>query len=109
MNSIPKDNQEIKDGKIFAVLAYLSIFCILPLILKKDNQFALFHGKQGLVLFIAEVATFIVSILPIIGPVIFQTSIFIFGIISIWCIIQALRGEYLRIPIISIIADKIIL
>lgn len=103
------DEQEIKEGKVFAVLGYLSIFCILPLILKKENKFALFHGKQGLVLFIFEVATFIVSVLPIIGPVIFQTSIFIFGVISIWCIIQVLRGEFLKIPIISNIAEKIVL
>jgi len=100
---------EIQEGKIFAILAYLFILCIVPLIVKKDNKFALFHGKQGLVLFIAEVTTFIVSVLPIIGPIISQTAIFIFGAISIWCIIQVLRGAYIRIPIISNIADKIIL
>lgn len=105
----PGNEPEIQEGKVFAVLAYLSILCIVPLILKKDNRFALFHGKQGLVLFIFEVAVFVIGVLPIIGPVIFQVSIFIFGVISIWCIIQVLRGEYLRIPIISNIAEKIIL
>ena len=109
MELVPQDESEIKEGKVFAILAYLSILCIVPLILKKDNRFALFHGKQGLVLFIAEVATFVIGVLPIIGPVILQVSIFIFGAISIWCIIQVLRGEYLKIPIISNIAEKIII
>lgn len=109
MEPTPRDDSEIREGKIFAVLAYLSILCIVPLILKKDNRFALFHGKQGLVLFIAEVAVFVIGVLPIIGPIILQASIFIFGAISIWCIIQVLRGEYLRIPIISIIAEKVII
>lgn len=100
---------ETKEGKIFAVLAYLSILCIVPLILKKDNKFALFHGKQGLVLFIVEVVVFVISILPTIGQIIFQTSIFILGVISIWCIIQVLQGKYLKIPIVSNIAEKIVL
>ncbi|MFZ5800884.1 MAG: DUF4870 domain-containing protein [Candidatus Omnitrophota bacterium] len=104
-----QEEQEIKDGKIFAVLAYLFILCIIPLILKKENRFALFHGKQGLVLFIAEVTAFVIGVLPIIGPVIFQSATFLFGAVSIWCIIQVLRGVYLKIPFISNIAEKIVL
>ena len=30
---------DILDGKMYAVLAYLSIFCIIPLIFKKKNAF----------------------------------------------------------------------
>jgi hypothetical protein len=45
----------VKDGMVFAIVAYIGILCLLPLLLKKDNKFALHHGKQGLVLFIAEI------------------------------------------------------
>ena len=31
------EDQEIIDGKIFAIISYLSIFCIIPLVLRKDN------------------------------------------------------------------------
>ena len=55
--------KEILEGKIFAVLAYLSILCIIPLIFKKDNAFVLAHAKQGLVLFVSEVAVFVGSII----------------------------------------------
>ena len=58
---ISKD--DVIDGKMYAVLAYLSILCIIPLIIKKKNPFVLAHGKQGLVLFVAETGTLIVSIL----------------------------------------------
>ena len=54
--------EEILDGKMYAVLSYLSILCIIPLIIKKNNAFVLAHGKQGLVLFVAEVAVLILSI-----------------------------------------------
>ena len=30
---------DVLDGKMYAVLAYLSIFCIIPLIVKKNNAF----------------------------------------------------------------------
>jgi len=32
---IPSQRFDILDGKMYAVLAYLSIFCIIPLIVKK--------------------------------------------------------------------------
>ena len=45
-------DKQIMEGKIFAILSYLSILCIIPLVFKRDNHFVLSHGKQGLVLFI---------------------------------------------------------
>ena len=50
-------DKEVQEGKIYAVIGYLGILCIIPLLLKRDNKFALFHGKQGLVLFFGEVAS----------------------------------------------------
>lgn len=98
--------KEVLEGKIFAILSYLSILCIIPLVFKKDNQFALSHGKQGLVLFVGEVAVFIVSVL---FEWIFRPFIFIFGVLSLWGLIWALKGEYVKLPVISNIADKITL
>ena len=99
--------QQILEGKIFALLSYLTILCIIPLVLKRDNPFVLTHGKQGLVLFIAEVGIFIASIiLP--WPLI-KVLYFILGLLSIWGIIESLRGRFVKMPFIADIADKIIL
>ncbi len=103
------DNHEINEGKIFALLAYLSILCIIPLILKKDNKFCLFHAKQGLILFIAEVAVFVLSVLPFIGGILWRAGVLFFGFISIWCIIQVLLARYSKIPLVYGLAEKIIL
>ena len=99
-------DQQIMEGKIFAVLSYLSILCIIPLVLKRDNRFVLSHGKQGLVLFIGEVAVFVISV---IFEWILRPSIFIFGVFSLWGIIEALKGQDVRLPVVSDIADKITL
>ena len=100
--SIPK--QDILDGKMYAVLAYLSIFCIVPLIFKKNNAFVLSHGRQGLVLFVAEVASLVVSIVL---PWVFRPFLFILFGFSFWGMVSAIRGQSVELPIIARIADKI--
>ena len=100
---------QIQEGKFFAVISYISFLCIISLVLKKDNKFALYHAKHGLVLFVFEVACFIISIIPVLGWFIGILSLVIFPLVSLWGILQVLMGNYSRIPVISEIAGKIIL
>ena len=95
---------DVLDGKMYAVLAYLSIFCIIPLIVKKNNAFVLSHGRQGLVLFVAEVAALVVSI---IFPWAFRPLLFILFGFSLWGMVMAIRGQYVELPVIARIAEKI--
>lgn len=101
------DTREIKEGKIFAVVSYWFFLCILPFLLKKHNKFAVFHGKQGLVLFIFLVIGLIFSILPFLGKMVAQVIMFIYLLFMLWGTIQALLGNYSRIPVVSDIAEKI--
>lgn len=101
------EETQILEGKIFAVLSYLSILCIIPLLFKKENPFVLAHGKQGLVLFLAEVAVFIIHI--ILGSWILRLGIFILGVLSFIGIIHVLQGRYVKLPLISDIAESIYL
>ena len=92
------------ESKIFAILSYLSILCIIPLIFKRDNEFVLSHGKQGLVIFVAQVGVFILSI---IFPWIFKIGIFILLFLSFIGIVAALQGRQIEFPIISQIANNL--
>ena len=103
------EEQEIIDGKFFAVISYVSFLCVITLILKKNNKFALYHARQGLVLFVMEVAAFILSIIPILGWLIGVFGYALFLLVSLWGIIQAALGIYCRIPVVSKISDKIVL
>ena len=96
--------EDILEGKMYAVLAYLSIFCIVPLILKKSNAFVLSHGRQGLVLFVAEVAALVVSIII---PWVFRPLLFILFGFSFWGMVMAIRGQLVELPFIARIAEKI--
>lgn|SRR3989338_3614488 len=105
---MPKvSEKQILEGKIFALLSYLSILCIIPLVFKKDNEFVLSHGKQGLVIFIGEVAVFILHI--VLGPGFLRLGIFVFGLFSLWGIIEALKGNSVKLPVVNNIAEKITL
>lgn len=103
----PQEDKEVLEGKIWAVIGYISILCLLPLLLKKDNKFALYHGKQGLVLFIGEMAALFINIIPVLGQVVFTIATLVFGILALIGMIQALMGKYWKAPVISDLAEKI--
>ncbi len=102
----PIDEETIREGKIYAILSYLSVLCVIPLVLKKDNPFVLSHGKQGLVIFVAQAAVFILHIAI---PGVLRFGLFFLGALSLWGIIEALRGHEIRLPFVADIADKIVL
>lgn len=107
MTKETNSKKEIQEGKVFALMGYLFVLCIIPLVFKKDNQFALFHAKQGLVIFVAEVATLIISVIPRIGTLILTFGILLLGLLSLWGIIQSLSGKYTKLAVIFGLAEKI--
>ena len=100
------DAAQVLEGKVFAILAYLPFLCIIPLLLRKDNDFVLSHGKQGLVIFVTEIGIFILSI---VFAWIFRIGMFILLTLSFIGIIAVLKGRYIDLPVISKIAKKITL
>ena len=108
MNKRQSDkDQQILDGKVFAILSYLSILCIIPLVLKKDNPFVLKHGKQGLILFLGQVAVFILHI--ILGLWILRLGMFVLGLLSFLGLIAVLQGRDAELPVVSNLANSITL
>ncbi len=109
MISKAHQQEQIKEAKILAAVAYWGFLCILPLVLMKDNEFAVYHGKQGLVLFIFLVAGFIVGILPLFGPPIYRLALLAYLVLLLWGTIAALSGKKAFIPVVSKFAEKITL
>lgn len=105
----PQDELEIREGKFFAMISYISFLCIITLMLKRNNKFALYHARQGLVLFVMEVAAFILSIIPLLGWLIGVFGYALFLLVSIWAIIQAGLGVYCRIPVITKISEQVVI
>jgi fumarate reductase subunit D len=90
----------------YGVLSYLSIFCLVPILMKKEDDFIKFHAKQGLMLFIVEVAIGIIGIIPFLGGIILTLGVLLCGLVSLAGIVQVLMGNKWSIPVISEWSEK---
>lgn len=90
------NNQKVKldveINKAVASLSYVWILFLIPLLLKRKSEFAQFHAKQGMVLFLLSFLT----IIPILGQIFF----FLLLIISVISIVKVVNGEWWKIPFI---------
>ena len=94
-----KENSDIEENKVLALLCYLGILVIIPLLIKKDSPFVQFHAKQGLILLIGWVVSWFPILGWIIGVVVFVLSIM--GLLSVF------NGEMKKLPIVGDLAEKI--
>ena len=97
------------------ILAYLGILSLIPFFMKKDDPDVQWHAKNGLALFLAEIAWIVVQsaiafadvaflgcVTGIVGCIVWIG----FLAISIICIVKAVNRERFRIPVITDMAEK---
>lgn len=104
------EKRDVEKNKVYAILAYLGILCLVPLFAAKDSPYAKYHANQGLVLFLIEVALgvlgnmigvvsvlaglgFVLLIMPLVWLALF--------VLAIMGIINAANGEMKPLPIIG--------
>lgn len=100
---------------LMLVLAYLGPLSLIPFFAAQDDKETHWHSKNGLVLFVAEIALWIVvmifttlasGLVACFGcflPVI--VAAILFGV-HVWCIVSALNGKRPIIPGLSQFADN---
>ena len=100
-------DKDIREGKIIALVGYWGFLCILPLLLKKENEFAVYHAKQGLVMFIFLAAGFLFNIFGWPINIVWKADLFIYTLVFIWGTLSVLRGKYAKIFLVTQMAKKI--
>lgn len=96
------DKKDVEDHKLIAVLSYISILCLVPLLTKKESKFCQEHGKQGFVLFLFGVAVYVLGMVPVIGWfLIAPIGSILMLILAIVGIIKVLQGEFWEFPVIG--------
>lgn len=81
--------QDSSNDKLMAILGYLWILTIVPILAAKDSKFAMFHANQGLWLLLADVvATALTIIVPPLGCILWIVGVVtlvyrIIGIINV--------------------------
>ncbi len=106
-------SNDTSNDTLMGVLAYIGILCLIPLLAAKDSEFAQFHAKQGLNLFLLEVGVAVLSwvlgFMSIVGGLAFlglmtmaiwlvQIGFFVLSIIGI---VNALNGKKEPLPVIG--------
>ena len=93
------DAADIEKNKLMAVLAY--IIFLIPLLAAKDSPFAKYHTNQGLVLFLAAIASGVILVIPILGWIIAPIASILITVLAVIGIINALNGKAKELPIIG--------
>ena len=75
-------------SRILAALSYLSILFVLPCFICPEDQFAKFHAKQGIALFVLSIIAAVSSRIPILGWLIYGGL----GVLRVICIIKGISN-----------------
>lgn len=101
---------KVSESKLFAFLGvFLGIIGFLIVLLaRKNDKYAMYYGKQGLILFIAAVIVQVVgAVIPIVGWfIIWPVASVLLLILWIMGILNSLSGTMKPVPIIGRFADK---
>lgn len=89
--------------KLIAIMSYLSVLLFFPLNFFKKDEFAHYHAKQGVVMFILAIAIVFTFWIPVAGWV------FLLAYLVIWFtgIINVLTGKCEPVPVVGKIAERI--
>ncbi len=98
---------DVDQNKLIAAVSYLGIFCLVPLLLKKNSPFAQHHGKQGLVLLVAWIILWIGNIIPILGQIVWVLGSIALIILMLLGIVNTMQGRWWVMPVIGQYAKSI--
>jgi uncharacterized membrane protein len=92
--STPEVKNEHKtphDPTVMGVLAYLGPLVLVPLLAAKDDAFAQFHARQGILIFAVEVIVYVLS------------GMLLYGFFFLWQLISLINLACLVFSIIGIV------
>ncbi len=94
-------------GRIMALMSYLGVLCLVPLVLNRKEEFVRFHARQGLILWMWEVLAIFSLFIPVIGHAFFTISFFVCGMCSLMGILQVLANKSWKFPVIGNWAESL--
>lgn len=95
--------KKVSSKNFIAAISYVWILCLVPLILKRNDKLAQFHGKQGLLLAVLWFFGGLIFWIPVIG----WFAALALAAASVLGFFKALQGEMWDMPVIGKYAKKI--
>ena len=114
MSNVPDHSAEytaedMEQNKVYAILAYIGILFLVPILCAKESPFARFHANQGLVLFLFSIVCgIVVGILkvvlwyiPFVSALLTMAEGLITLALMIYGIYNAATGKAKELPILG--------
>lgn len=98
---VTPDPNDVQNNKVMAVLAYLGILFLIPLLAAKESPYARYHTNQGLILFIFIFVCSILGVIPVLGWIIAIVGYIFWIVCAIMGIINAIGGKMKPLPLIG--------
>ena len=91
----PNNVVDVDEERVMAALSYVAILVFVPLFARKDDEYVIFHAKQGLVLLGGYVVAILaVNWIEVVGSVLFLVLM----AVNVFALVQALAGRKWKIP-----------
>lgn len=100
---LPSSNKE----KVFAALAYLWVLVVIPLALRHKSEFIHFHLRQGVMLFVLELALALFGTVPLLGWLFGKVLMAMAIILCLMGAYNALQGKFWRLPWLADYAEEL--
>jgi fumarate reductase subunit D len=88
-----------------AIMSYIPFLCFVPLLEMRENKEAHFHARQGVLLFLVEVAAAI-FLIDGVSKFVFRAVLLVTLALALVGIYYAIHGQRYKLPIVGELADK---
>jgi uncharacterized membrane protein len=99
-DSASVDPVDAEKNKIVALLSYLGLLVIVPILAARESRFAMYHANQGLILLIIWVGLWFLSFIPLLNLLTLIAWIFPV-VLSIMGILNVLNGRMKPLPLLG--------
>lgn len=94
-------------SRMLAIMSYLGVLSLVPLVMNRDDPYVQFHARQGTVLWMWEVLAIYTLLVPGIGKFFFRFSSMACLVLSLLGILAVVLGRAWKFPIIGDWAAKL--
>ncbi len=90
-----------------ALISYIGVLSLIPYFTKDTDEFAKFHAKQGFVLFLLEVASYVVMVvIPLFGFIVGEILGLVWVVLSVLGILNVTKNKKEKLPIIGDLTNR---
>ena len=94
-------------SRILALMSYLGVLSLVPLVMNRNDPYVQFHARQGVVLWMWEVLAIYTLLIPAVGSFFFRFSSIACLFLSVIGVLSVMLGRAWKFPIIGDWASKL--